>query len=340
MLIQEHVALKKYSTLHIGGTADFFCIVKTRDELAEVTQWALQKKITFMVIGEGSNMLFSDQGYRGLIIKNEIKGISTETRDGGTYLSAGAGELLDDVVAYACERGVWGMENFSSIPGTAGAAPVQNVGAYGVEMKDVVHTVLVYDPLQNSFKTLTQAQCLFAYRHSYFKEVEGKHLIIVSVSFFLSTSGKPRVDYRDVAEYVASLGGAALTPSIVRAGIITIRSNKFPDWHTVGTLGSFFKNPVIDAAHFASLVELFPNIVGHTTDRGMVKVHLAWILDHVCHMRGVREGAVGTYDRQALVVVNYGNATAKEIILFAKKIADVVKEKTNINIEWEVTYVQ
>lgn len=337
-MIEKKISLKEYSTFHIGGDAEYFTIVRTKEELREAIQWARTKGCVWRVIGEGSNILFGDNLLKGLTIKNAIKGISISKQEESVDITANAGESLDAVVAYACSHGWWGLENLSHIPGTVGATPIQNVGAYGVEIAHILHSVLVYDSESDAFKILTSSDCLLGYRHSLFKEEAGKKYVICNVSFLLPYSAGPSILYRDLALYFKDTR-KELTPTDVREAVIAIRSKKFPNWHTMGTAGSFFKNPIIHSEAFRELQARYPGVVGHVTSSGQVKVALGWILDHVCQVRGVREGAVGTYDAQALVVVNHGNATAEEVMLFAKKISSNVKEKTNINIECEVTYI-
>ena len=256
MHIQEHVELKKYSTFHIGGAADFFVEVVSKEELREAVMWAEEHGQSWCVVGEGSNILFPDEGVRGLIIKNSILGIVHETTEAGISLTVGAGVILDDLVSYACDHGWWGLENLSSIPGTVGATPVQNVGAYGLEVAEVISSVSVYDSEADSYLVLFPSECRFGYRNSLFKEREGKRYVIHTVSFFLKKETGPCLTYRDL---VPLLGAQeTLTPHVVRKEVIRIRSQKFPNWHMLGTAGSFFKNPTVSDEAFKELSLKYP----------------------------------------------------------------------------------
>lgn len=338
MHIQEHVDLKRYTTLHIGGEAEYFVLVTTEAELQEAVRWAQKKGCMWRIIGGGSNILFGDGVIRGLTICNRISGMRIEERDPEVFITVGAGVLFDEVVSYACAQGWWGLENLSHIPGTVGATPIQNVGAYGVEIAQRLVSVRVYDSMQDSYRTLSTEECKLQYRHSLFKEEEGKHFCITQLTLAVSKEGAPHIAYRDLAHYFAQRTEPTVSQE-VREAVIAIRSKKFPDWHVYGTAGSFFKNPTISTEQFDVLCTRYPGLVGYPTTTGEVKVALGWILEHVCHIKGMREGAVGAYDAQALVLVNYGNATAQELITFAQKIISEVREKTHITIEYEVTYI-
>jgi len=337
MEIQRNVSLKEHTTLHIGGSADYFVEVHAADELAEAVRFARSQNIPWHVIGSGSNILFDDAGVRGLVIKNCIDEVSYRESDEGLSIEAGAGALFDTLVAEVAARGLWGLENLSAIPGTIGATPVQNVGAYGVEIATFITEVVVYDAAQDTYRVLSSAACRFGYRHSLFKEVEGADLAIVTVRLFLPRDAGPSLAYRDLALRFAGRAPESLTPEEVRDATIAIRSGKFPDWRKIGTAGSFFKNPLVSVALFEELRRTYPGIVGHPHE-GKVKVSLGWILDHVCSMRGVQEGQVGTYDKQALVIVAEYGASAQDVRAFAEKIAACVLARTKIVIEWEVTF--
>ena len=253
------------------------------------------------------------------------------------HVTAGAGVELDVLIAELAEKNLWGLENLSAIPGTVGAVPVQNVGAYGVEACDVIHSVCVYDVTNDVVTTLPNNACAFAYRDSIFKKEHGKKYIILSVTFIVSESGAPKIAYKDLKTFFETHDSAPVKVLDVRNAIIAIRSKKFPDWHIMGTAGSFFKNPIITQEAYRALVAKYPEIPGFLLDDGMVKIALGWVLDHVCGMRGVWVGNVGLYEHQALVLVCTKNATAAEIKNFSQMIIDTVFEKTNIVVEREVT---
>lgn len=252
-------------------------------------------------------------------------------------LTCGSGESLDAVVAESVEKGYWGLENLSAIPGTVGATPVQNVGAYGVEVSDLIVAVKALHRENGEEKIFTASECLFGYRDSFFKSSGGADWIVTEVTFSLSRTPKPLLEYGALIELKAV---QAVTPHMVRTAVMKIRAGKFPDWRTVGTAGSFFKNPVITADAYNALLMQFPALPGFPTNDAMVKVPLGFILDKICDLRGYCENGVCLYKEQALVLVTVGKVDAKTIDAFAKKITAIVKEKTDISIEREVRSVQ
>jgi len=338
MQIQEHIPLSGYTTLKVGGPAQYLTEVQSVAELREAVRWAHEHTLPLHILGGGSNVLVPDEGVQGLVIRNLITGIEVREVGDMVHLRAGAGEVFDDVVARACAEGWWGLENLSCIPGSVGATPIQNVGAYGVETAELVHTIDVYDTVTDTETTLTPEVCAFGYRDSRFKHDEGKRYVVTHVTYALSKVPAPRLHYRDLAEWQQKRDTeAASALAEIRAAVCAIRSRKFPDWHVVGTAGSFFKNPVISAAEYARLVALYPGLPGHEAGEGMVKVSLGWVLDHVLAVRGVRDGAVGTYEGQALVLVHHGGGSAAEIGAFADGIARRVEDALGITLEREVT---
>ena len=340
MHIQENVPLAPLTTFHVGGNADFFVVAAAVSEVREAVSSAKENNVPVTILAGGSNVLVSDSGVRGLVIKIEIAGISLEEEtDVNVVVVAGAGEMFDALVHHTVANGWWGLENLSAIPGSVGATPVQNVGAYGVEVKNLIEWVEVFDTETDAVKKMSPRECSFGYRDSIFKHAEGKRYIILRVAYRLSKKPKPLLAYRDLAEWFK---GRAEAPKLeeIRAAVMRIRSRKFPDWRTVGTAGSFFKNPIISQEAFAALTETYPDLPGFPVDTERIKVSLGWILDKLLHLRGHTEGSVGTYENQALVVVTHGDATSCDIDMFAEKIAERVFEKTNIRIEKEVTNVQ
>lgn len=337
MDIKENIPLAPYTTLKIGGSAEYFVEVYDITELHDAVSFAHEKSLPISVIAGGSNVLVSDEGVNGLVIKVALEGVSLEEDiNSSVVVSAGAGEDFDAFIARAVQSGWWGIENLSAIPGSVGATPVQNVGAYGLEVRDVIEWVEVFDTKANDTKRLTVSECSFGYRDSIFKHEEGKKYIVTRVAYRLKKDGEPQITYRDLAEWFA---GAGDTPTLaeVRAAVMRIRSRKFPDWNTTGTAGSFFKNPVISHEEYESLKETYADMPGYKLEDGSVKVPLGWIFDKILDARGVTEGNVGTYEGQALVVINHGSATQKEVDAFANKLAQNVFDATKITIEREVT---
>jgi len=338
MNLRKDVLLAPYTTLGVGGTADYFVELDTLEALEEVLVWANAHNQSVTVLGSGSNVLISDRGIRGLVIRLLFHDVVYTKSNTETYVTVGAGALLDDVIQELVRDGLWGLENLSAIPGTVGAVPIQNVGAYGVEAKDIVHQVTIYDPHHKKIRIIDNKDCVFAYRDSIFKHDGGKAYIIVSVTFRVSTVPQPKLSYRDLALHFKDVSSPTLFD--IRNAVIHIRSTKFPDWKCVGTAGSFFKNPIITIDHYTQLRQQYPELSGYPTEDGRMKISLGWILDQVCHMRGYREGTVGLYEHQALVLVCDKNTSASDIQIFSQKILDRVYAMTNINAEREVTMLE
>ena len=334
IIVREQVALGPQTTLKIGGPATYYIEVTTESELEEAVTFAEQKALPFCILGGGSNMLVADEGYRGVIINMRIQGRVYEQINSEMFtVHVGAGEVLDDFISDLVERGLWGLENLSHIPGSVGATPVQNVGAYGVEVADVIARVRVFDAETKTFFVLKNSECGFSYRHSIFKEKY--NLIIVSVTFSLFVIPKPNVTY---AGLTSRLEGV---PSLrnIRDTIIAIRSEKFPDWHTVGTAGSFFKNPLLTQSEVIVLLKKYPDIPTYPASNDLTKVSLGYILDKICGLKGFTIGPVRLYEKQALVLVAEEGATEADIKNFVKIISEKIFLKAFIKISQEVTEI-
>lgn len=344
MVFQENVSLRGFNTFKIGGNAKYFCVVKNTEELKEAIYFTKENKITFFVLGGGSNTLFNDEGFEGLVIKMEMTGRNLVEGDskGEIWFSVEAGENWDESVKFAVENNFYGIENLSGIPGTVGGAAVQNIGAYGAEVGDSILEVEVFDISDMKTKTLSAKKCLFSYRDSIFKKSEGKNYIVTRVIFSLKKDGKLNTDYKDVALICHSRGGGNLDSinlKNLRSVILEIRAKKFPDLNKFGTAGSFFKNPTVAKNFYEQLREKYPNIIAYSVDDESFRIPLAWILDNVCGLKGFRKGAVGLYENQPLVLTNFGGASANDVKNLSNEIKQKVKEKTGIEIEPEVVFV-
>jgi UDP-N-acetylmuramate dehydrogenase len=320
----------------VGGSARYFVAVRSEKEIKEAVAFAEAHGLPVVVLGGGSNVLVSDAGVDAVVMHMQLQGIEHAVEGDTVMLTVQAGEMLDDVVAHAVEKEWWGLENLSHIPGTVGATPVQNVGAYGVEVKDRIASVRVIDMHTGATVELSNDACAFAYRNSLFKREEGKRYIITAVTFALSLEPSPCLSYKDLA-----LAFEGRTPTIqeIRDAVIQIRSGKFPNWHMVGTAGSFFKNPMIAADIYERLHTAHPDVPAYRTDEGMMKVSLGWILDKALGLRGYTEGSVGLYEKQALVLIAQKGATQTEITRFADGVIARVREAIGIDIECEVTMI-
>ena len=296
-------------------------------------------------IGGGSNLLFTDD-FKGTILHSKIDFIEILEGEASdkVLVSAGAGVVFDDFCAWAAKEGLWGVENLSYIPGEVGASAVQNIGAYGVEVKDVIHKVYCYDTVDEEFVSFGVEDCAYGYRDSAFKdpEVKGRY-VVTHVVFALSRTPQPRLDYGHLADAVA---GETLTPALIRKTIIKIRKEKLPEPSVMGSAGSFFKNPVISIEHFARIeaaakAEHGPEVkVPHyDLPDGKVKVPAAWLIEQ-CGWKGKRSGGAAVWEKQPLVIVNYtGNAYPEEIVGLEKRIISSVKTKFDIELYPEVEHI-
>ena len=333
--LQSNVPLAPYTTLQIGGPATFFARVTTVAELEAVYRYARAEQLPVTILGGGSNVLIADEGIAGVVVQIALTGRTVQSEsDDAVVVTYAAGESFDAVVADTVAEGWWGLENLSHIPGTVGATPIQNVGAYGVEVSDHVQSVTVFDLVEQTVSELSAAECGFGYRTSCFKQAAGKRYVVTAVTFVLSKQPRPQLTYKDLQPLAEQ---SEVSQADIRQAVIAVRAQKFPDWHRVGTAGSFFKNPTITAEQYQTLSSTYPDMPVYPTGDGAYKVALGWILDVVCGYKGYRVGTVGTYERQALVLINYGGATAAEVFAFASEIETTVYNKTNIAITWEVT---
>ncbi len=332
MITRERIPLSSLTTLRVGGDARFVIECASVNDVREAISFARSSELPWRVLGGGSNVLASDTGYEGVLLLITIPGITTVDEGAYVHLTAGAGVWWDDLVKEASEKGLWGLENLAGIPGTVGAAPVQNIGAYGAETKDTLVSVEVYDSERNEVRTLTNAECAFEYRESKFKH--DRSLVIVSVTFRLQKEGVPSVAYKDLA-FAAEQGVDLSTPWAIAEAVRTIRSRKFPDITVEGTAGSFFKNPTVSEETFAKLKATYPELPGFPNADG-IKIPLAFVLDKVLMLRGYTVGPVSLFREQPLVLVASNGATEKDIDTFANEIALRVFEVTGISIEREV----
>ena len=339
MTIEEHISLSQHTTFHVGGEARYFVRVRDERELADAVTFSREKGVPFFVLGGGSNILVSDAGFPGLVIKNEIKGIEYLSEADQTTVVAGAGEVWDDVVAQSVKKNLHGIENLSGIPGSVGAAPVQNIGAYGVELRECFGFLDAYDTTTGTMRKFSRDVCAFTYRNSFFKTAEGKKYIIIRVGLTLSEKKLLNLSYKDIQQYMSAHNKTDLTGQELRVAILSIRGAKLPDWREVGTAGSFFKNPIVEKGTYELLQKRFPDIPMYPATDVTVKIPAAWLLDHIGHFNGTSIGVVGVWKNQALVIVNNGNATAHDINVLADTMAQKILNETGVALEREVESV-
>ena len=336
MSIQSHISLKSLNTFAIDVTARYFSTVTSIDELAEAVNFSRKKSLPRLILGGGSNILFT-QNYPGIVIKTDFLGITTATRTNNTILiTASASEQWHNFVRHTLNLGYNGLENLSLIPGTVGAAPIQNIGAYGVELADKFHSLTAVDLDANALEPLVfnKNQCNFEYRNSYFKNNPGRY-VITDVTFSLPQCYDLKTDYPGIKQQLANRHPE---PLLISEAIIQLRQSKLPNPDQLANAGSFFKNPIISNRRLGILEQLHPDIASFPTTPSTVKLSAAWLIDQ-CGWKGYRQGDAGVSEDHALVLVNYGTATGHEISLLATKIIDSVLEKFEIQLHPEPTIV-
>lgn len=329
MEVRERIPLAVLTTLKVGGPARYVVDCTSIEDLRDAVSFAKAQGIPFFPLGEGSNVLASDAGYDGLIIRMRIPGM--DVLEDGTVI-AGAGVIWDQVVRQAALRGLWGIENLAAIPGTIGAAPVQNIGAYGAELSDTLLHVEAFNTETGEVETLTAKDCGLGYRESRFKREP--NLLITKVALKLTRDGEPRVNYKDL-QARKEAGDTLSTPKEIADVVRSVRAQKFPDLREYGTAGSFFKNPVISKDEYDTLCAQYPGIPGFPGASG-VKVPLAWVLDNVLELRGYTMGDASLFIRQPLVLVTNNGAHAADVNALAEDVAQKVFDATRIRIEREV----
>ena len=337
MQVFKNTSLKAFNTFGVDAKANEFVAFSSVAQLEHIAKQHLSLATPYLILGAGSNILFT-QDYNGLILKNEILGIEViEENDDYVFVKAGAGVNWHQFVLHCIEQDWGGLENLSLIPGTVGAAPVQNIGAYGVELKDIFHSLHAFDVMQHQLIEFSNADCAFGYRNSVFKQLHKGAMVICDVVFKLTKKHVVKIGYGAIKDKLASHG--ILEPSIrdVSNAVIAIRSSKLPDPNEIGNAGSFFKNPVVDKSFFEHLHKCYPDVVAYPSGSDM-KLAAGWLIEQA-GWKGFHEGSVGCYDKQALVLVNFGGATGAEILVLAKKIQASVKGKFDVELEMEVNIV-
>ena len=330
--------LQSLNTFGIAAIAQAYLRVTETEQLLGVFADATWAALPRLVLGGGSNLLLTGD-FAGLVLHIALQGRELVGEDENCrYVRAAAGENWHEFVQWTLAQGVGGLENLSLIPGTVGAAPIQNIGAYGLETKDVFHRLTAFDPSTGVTREMTAAECRFAYRDSIFKQDEGHHLIILDVTFALPKQWRPNLRYAELAQAVAEQGGAEPTAQQVADTVIAIRRRKLPDPAVIGNAGSFFKNPVVTAAQCAALLERFPALVHHPQPDGTEKLAAGWLIDQ-CGWKGRSLGAAGVYPKQALVLVNNGGATGAEVVALARAIQADVQARYGVSLEPEPVFI-
>lgn len=334
--IQQNISLKNFNTFGIDAKAKYFVEISHADELVELFMDPQWQETERLVLGGGSNMLFVND-FDGMIIRMNIRGIDHRINHNEVHVEAGAGEVWNDLVNFCVAHDYAGLENLSLIPGSVGASPIQNIGAYGVELKDVFESCQAFEIETRTIKTFNKADCRFGYRDSVFKnELKGKY-IITSVKLRLSLTPDVKLHYGAIKDELANRGIASPTIKDVSQVVSQIRVSKLPDASTIGNAGSFFKNPVISQAAFEKIYNQHPEIV-HYPAGNEVKLAAAWLIEQ-CGWKGKMVGHTGTWKNQALVLVNHGGATGQEVYSFSSQIIDSVYTKFGVMLEREVNII-
>ena len=333
--ILNNYCLKNHNTFGVNVKAKYFASFSSEDKLTELLKDDICKNEPILILGEGSNILFT-QDFDGLVLANNIKGIEIITEDEkSTSIAVGAGEIWHDFVLWSIQKNLSGIENLALIPGLVGASPMQNIGAYGIEVKNVITKVSYIEIESGNQKSFTNSECNFSYRNSIFKdELKGK-VVITEVVYRLSKTPLNNTKYGAITDELKRLNKAPSPQSIAQA-VINIRNSKLPDPKVLGNSGSFFKNPIIETIQFEKLKQDFSEMIGYKISETQTKIAAGWLIDNA-GLKGYRKADAGVHKNQALVLVNYGNASGSEIINLAKEIQEIVKEKYGIQIEPEVT---
>jgi len=337
--MQENFSLQPYNTFGVEAKARYFTEVNTIDELKEALIFSKNQSIQLLFLGGGSNILLT-KDFDGLAIRLNLKGITAESiNENEVLVTAKAGENWHEFVMYCLQQNFGGLENLSLIPGNVGTSPMQNIGAYGTEIKDIFVSCKVLDLENLELRTFNLEQCKFGYRDSTFKQ-EGKgRYVILEVTFKLTTKDHSiKTEYGAIKSELENLGIENPTIQDISKAVINIRQSKLPDPKEIGNAGSFFKNPTIPLAQFEDLKQKFENIQGYPND-DMVKVPAGWLIEQ-CGWKGKQIGNVASHKLQSLVIINAtGNATGKEIFDFSTEIINSVKEKFGIELEREVNII-
>lgn len=337
MNVLENVSLTAYSTMGLGGTAAYLVEVTSRMEVLEALSWAGTRKLPAVMIGGGSNIIWSDDGFPGLVLVDKIMGYQAfEEDETNVYLTLGSGEPWDSVVERSVAAGLTGIEALSLIPGTAGATPIQNVGGYGQEISQTLTTVEAFDTQAGDFVVIPGSDCGFSYRNSRFKGEDHGRFFITSLTLHLQKGNPSPPFYSSVQAFLEEQGITEYTPAVIREAVVAIRTRKLPDPANVHNTGSFFANPVVAETRLFDLQQRFENLPHWPAGEGKAKLSAAWLIEQ----SGFKdyhdpETGMATWPRQPLVLVNEKAKSTADLLKFKQKITDAVKAKFDITLEQE-----
>ncbi|MGZ4047771.1 MAG: UDP-N-acetylmuramate dehydrogenase [Bacteroidia bacterium] len=338
MKILENHSLKKLNTFGIDASARYFTEFSSIEEIKEILSEPKFSNLNRLILGGGSNLLFT-KNFDGIVLKNNLKGIELIKEDADFYyVRSAAGEVWHTFVLHCIENNYAGLENLSLIPGNVGASPMQNIGAYGVEIKDCFFELEAFHIKDKSLQLFNNTQCEFGYRESVFKRKLKDQFIITSVTFKLRKKPVYNTSYGAIETELAEMGVTEKSIQAISQAVCNIRSSKLPNPAEIGNAGSFFKNPEVAREKYSHLKNKYPAIVGYDLENGNVKLAAGWLIEQ-CGWKGKTFGDAGVHKLQALVLVNYGNAKGEEIFELSQNVMDSVKEKFDVELEREVNII-
>lgn len=334
-MIQENIALDAYNSFRIAANARYFSVFDSLQELETIIQEIPHTNAPPLVLGGGSNILFT-RNYDGLVLKNELKGMELVREDDTHYyVKAQAGENWHAFVCHCIAHEYAGLENLSLIPGNVGASPIQNIGAYGVEIKDVFHELEAFHLKDHTIQIFRKEDCAFGYRESVFKKKYRDQFVLLNVTYRLRKQPVFETSYGAIEQELERMGVQQLSIQSIAAAVIQIRRSKLPDPEQIGNAGSFFKNPTIPLAQYHALKEKFPALNGYPNGPEQIKLPAAWLIEQ-CGWKGYRKRDAGCHHQQALVLVNHGQARGQEILDLSSAIIDSVADRFQVVLEREV----
>lgn len=338
MIIRENHSLKKLNTFGIDVAAKYFAETSSIEDIKEILSETKFTNLPKLILGGGSNLLFT-KNFNGVVLKNNLKGIELIHEDADFYyVRSAAGEVWHQLVMHCIQYNYAGLENLSLIPGNVGASPMQNIGAYGVEIKDHFHELEALHIADQTIHVFNNQDCRFGYRESVFKHELKNQFIITSVTFKLLKRPQINTSYGAIEKELEAMGVKEITIGEVSKAVCNIRRSKLPDPAEIGNAGSFFKNPEVTKQKYDTIKNEFPAIVGYNLENGNIKLAAGWLIEE-CGWKGKTFGDAGVHKLQALVLVNYGNAQGNEIYDLSQKILDSVKEKFGVELEREVNII-
>ena len=330
--ILHNTQLRERNSLGFAATAELSCVIRSAEQIPPLMSTVLLAGIPWRVLGGGSNVVLPAH-LPGMTLLMEIGGQAIISTDqAATQIRVGAGVNWHEFVTWSLAQGLAGLENLALIPGTTGAAPIQNIGAYGVEVSDLIQSITAFDCKAQAFVEMTPDACQFAYRDSIFKRHPQRY-IISAVTFSLPKNWVPQLQYADLTNFFSSQKNLP-SPTAIFDAVCTIRQKKLPDPKAIGNVGSFFKNPSVSQIQLTQLLNAFPKMIAYPQSNGSHKLAAGWLIDQ-CGFKGVQRGAVGVYEKQALVLVNLGKGAATELLALASEIQAVVQDRFGVLLEIE-----